>query len=205
MKMKPIFLILSVCFSLAFGLTVLASAASADNETTPPAVKGEATPAAAGAPDTKTAEALKIHEPFIRQAFDLAILSAKKGNHPFGALLVYQGNVILTAENAVITDNDPSRHAELNLLLQARRKISREVLRESTLYVSTSPCMACCAAMWYSNVSKIVYGVSQEAFEKATGYHDGIRCDQLYRETDKKLEWTGPILEEEGLKVFGKN
>lgn len=40
-------------------------------------------------------------EPFIRQCYDLAIAAGKRGNHTFGALLVHQGQVILTAENTV--------------------------------------------------------------------------------------------------------
>jgi len=76
------------------------------------------------------------HEQFIRQAFDLAISAGKKGNHPFGAVLVHQGKAILTAENTVNTDNDFSHHAEANLLARANREFSREVLRQSTIYTS---------------------------------------------------------------------
>lgn len=143
------------------------------------------------------------HEPFIRQAFELAIRAGKKGNHPFGALLVHQGKVILTAENTVNTDNNVAHHAEINLLTMAKRDIPPDVLRESTMYTSTAPCMFCCAAMWFQNIKKVVYGVSYETFAKLTGFEDhGLHCDQLYRETGKQLGFIGPVLEEEGLKVF---
>lgn len=147
--------------------------------------------------------AVAAHENFIRQAFDLAVSSGKKGNHTFGALLVYQGKVILTAENTVNTDNDPTRHAEINLLVKAKRELAPEILSQSTMYTSTAPCMLCCAAMRYRGVNKVVYGVSYETFAKETGYKNmGIACDKLYQETGKKLDWIGPILEEDGLKVF---
>jgi len=143
------------------------------------------------------------HEPFIRQAFELAISAGKKGNHPFGALLVYQNKAILTAENTVHADSNVYGHAEINLMIKARREIPPEVLRESTMYVSTAPCMLCCSAMWYRDIARVVYGVSYKTFSKVTGVEDkSIPCEKLYQETGKPLEWIGPVLDEEGIKVF---
>jgi tRNA(Arg) A34 adenosine deaminase TadA len=143
------------------------------------------------------------HEPFIRQAFALAISAGKKGNHPFGAVLVHQGKVILAAENTVNTDNDFTRHAETNLLARARRELPREVIRQSTMYTSAVPCMFCCSVMWYSGVTRIVYGVSGKAILKLTNFEErSIPCNELYRHTGRTLEWIGPVLEEEGLQVF---
>ncbi|HEY5497071.1 MAG TPA: hypothetical protein VIK19_01935, partial [Syntrophales bacterium] len=52
-------------------------------------------------------------------------------------------------------------------------------------------------------VNKVVYGVSYQAEAKVTGFHDtDIHCDKLYQDTGKALDWIGPILEEDGLKVF---
>jgi tRNA(Arg) A34 adenosine deaminase TadA len=143
------------------------------------------------------------HEPFIRQAFELSISAGNKGNHTFGALLVYQNRVILTSENTVNTDNNVHSHAEINLMTKAKREIPPEVLRESTMYTSTAPCMLCCASMLYRNIARVVYGVSYNTFAKITGFEDkGISCDKLYQETGKTIEWIGPVLEKEGMNVF---
>lgn len=140
---------------------------------------------------------------FMRQAFDLAIDAGKHGNHTFGALLVYQNKVILTSENTVYTDRNVHSHAEINLMTKAKLEIPPEVLRECIMYVSTAPCMLCCASIWYRGIKRLVYGVSYETFAKLTGCEDkSIPCDKLYRETGKPLEWIGPVLEEEGLRVF---
>ncbi len=181
-----------VCLALLPGLSMLTEHALADNHglggLREHSVKTEtATP----------------HEPFIRQAFDLAISAGKKGNHPFGAVLVYQGRVVLTAENTVNTDNDFTRHAETNLLIKARRELPREVLRQGTIYTSAAPCMFCCSVMWYSGVKRVVYGVSGKAISKLTNFEEkSIPCDKLYQYTGEALEWIGPVLEEEGLRVF---
>lgn len=151
------------------------------------------------------ADTAAANECFIRQAYELAISSGKNGNQTFGALLVHRGKVIMTAENTVITDGDTSHHAEMNLLNKATREFSPEVISESTLYASSEPCRACCAAMWAgTDIKKVVYGVSQKALERLTGWKDtkGIPCDKLYQQTGKGLEWIGPVLEEEGLRAF---
>lgn len=149
------------------------------------------------------ANAAAFHEPFMRQCFQLATNAGKKGNHAFGALLVHDGRVILTAENTVYTENDPYRHAELNLIARARREFEKGTIRQSTLYTSTAPCMVCSAAMLLGGITRVVYGVSYEGFEKLTGLTDNsIPCPSLYRQTGVPLEWIGPVLEEEGLQVF---
>ena len=143
------------------------------------------------------------HEPFIRQTFDLAISSGKHGNHTFGALLVHQGKVVLTAENTVNTDANCTHHAETNLVSKAKRELSPEVIRESTLYASTEPCSLCCAAMYYVGFKRVVYGVSSKGLAKLTGWHDeGLSCNEFYRYKGGRIDWIGPVLEEEGTKVF---
>jgi tRNA(Arg) A34 adenosine deaminase TadA len=143
------------------------------------------------------------HEPFIRQALDLAISAGKKGNHTFGALLVYQGQVILTAENTVRTDRDSTRHAELNLVVKGERTLSTEVLQQSTLYTSTAPCLICTSVIWSAGISRLVYSVSYEAFTRLIAEeYKYIPCDEIYRRLGTTLDLAGPILEEEGLQVF---
>ncbi len=144
-----------------------------------------------------------IHEPFMRQCFDLAISAARKGNHPFGALLVHRGEVILTAENTVNSDDDRTRHAELNLMAAARRRFPLAVIRECTVYTSMAPCMICTAVFWDLDVGRVVFGVSYHAFHKLRGQKmQAIPGDEIYRLTGKPLVWVGPVLEEEGLAVF---
>ena len=58
-----------------------------------------------------------VHERFARQAIELARQARDAGNHPFGALLVHDGNVVASAQNTVHTDRDPTAHAETNLVV----------------------------------------------------------------------------------------
>ena len=49
--------------------------------------------------------------------------AAAHGNHPFGSLLVYDGQVILEAENTATRTGDPTQHAEINLIREALRRL----------------------------------------------------------------------------------
>ncbi len=54
-------------------------------------------------------------EVFMKQAIELAELSVKHGNEPFGAVLVKNGEVVLTNENQIYTKHDPTFHGEMGL------------------------------------------------------------------------------------------
>jgi tRNA(Arg) A34 adenosine deaminase TadA len=111
-----------------------------------------------------SAAADKIHESFTRQAIALSVSAVEHGNHPFGALLVSKdGEVLLTAENTVnASNNDITRHAELNLISMATQKFGRETLGECTLYTSCEPCLMCTGAFRWSGIRQLVYALTNE-------------------------------------------
>jgi tRNA(Arg) A34 adenosine deaminase TadA len=65
----------------------------------------------------------------------------------------------MEAENTVNTDDDPTRHAELNLVVSASKKYPREVLRDLTLYTSTAPCLMCAYVIKDAGIKNVVYGM----------------------------------------------
>jgi len=97
------------------------------------------------------------HEYFIRESINLSRLAVKHGNHPFGALLVKDGEILLTAENSVESDHDCTCHAELNLISQATRQYSAESLAGCALYTSTEPCAMCAGAIFWAGIPLVVY------------------------------------------------
>jgi tRNA(Arg) A34 adenosine deaminase TadA len=74
-----------------------------------------------------------IDEHFARQAIELARQARLAGNHPFGALLVLDGEVVLTAWNTIETDADPTAHAETNLVATAIRQLAPDQIGRSVL------------------------------------------------------------------------
>jgi tRNA(Arg) A34 adenosine deaminase TadA len=143
---------------------------------------------------------------FIRTAIEIAWNARNKGNHPFGALLVNEnGQIVLEAENTVLTDKDITGHAETNLMREASSKYDREFLGKCTLYTSTEPCPMCVGAIFWGNVRRIVYGLSEESLYEIIGWHHEdilyVPCRELFGRGQKPIEVIGPILEEEAREV----
>lgn len=143
---------------------------------------------------------------FIQTAIDIAHQSRENGNHPFGALLVdAQGNILLKAENSVVTENDITGHAELNLMRLASNKYDSDFLAACTLYTSTEPCPMCAGAIFWGNVRRVVFGLSEEGLYGLIDKDDEnifyLPCRDVFKHGQKSIEVVGPILEEEARKA----
>ncbi|MCB8925405.1 MAG: nucleoside deaminase [Ardenticatenaceae bacterium] len=140
-------------------------------------------------------------EKFMHQAIALAKEAVANGNHPFGALLVREGAVVLTAVNTVHTDHDITRHAELNLVSQASRQFAPEFLAECTLVTSTEPCAMCAGAIYWSGISRVVFGCSAAALGQIAGGDFLQPCKEIFAQGRRPVTVIGPVLEEEGTAV----
>jgi len=99
----------------------------------------------------------------------LAIKQAKKAESlvevPVGAVLVRDDQLITQAHNQPIFANDPTAHAEIELLRSAGKKLNNYRLPNTTLYVTLEPCTMCLGAIIHARVSRIVFG----AYDQKTG------------------------------------
>ena len=143
---------------------------------------------------------------FLRLAIDAANKARQNGNHPFGAVLVdAQGSILLTGENTVVTKKDCTGHAELNLMREASIKYDSEFLGGCTLYASTEPCPMCAGAIFWGNVRRVVFGLSQEGLYDMVGEGRGdalhLPCRDFFARGNKSVEVVGPILVEEAKAV----
>ncbi len=141
------------------------------------------------------------HEQFLKQAIGLAKSARDHGNHPFGALLVHNGKVILIAENLVNTSHDFTAHAELGLVREAKKKFSKEVLKESILYTSTEPCAMCAGAIVWSGINHVVYGSPTEILAELSNGSFIVPSRSLFEKAKREITCEGPFLEEEARQV----
>ncbi|MBE2222678.1 MAG: nucleoside deaminase, partial [Anaerolineae bacterium] len=141
------------------------------------------------------------HEPFILQCYDLARQAIANGDHPFGALLVCAGEVVLTAVNTVHSNRDVTQHAELNLVSQAGRLLGYAALAESTLYTSTEPCAMCTGAIFWAGIPTIVYGCSATSLGQIAGGMFVVPSRQLLAKATRPTHIIGPVLEAEGIAI----
>ena len=102
------------------------------------------------------------HKQYLDQCLELANEAVKNGDHPFGSLIVLDGKVVATSVNEVKTLGDVTAHDEVRVLQKAQKNLTLEELSRSTLYTSTEPCPMCAGAIFWAEISHVVYGCSQE-------------------------------------------
>ena len=149
----------------------------------------------------------EFDEQLLRAAISLARKARQKGNHPFGAVLAdNQGNLLLESENTVNTARDCTGHAETNLMRKASQIYDRDFLATCTLYTSTEPCAMCAGAIYWGNVGRVVFGLSEEALGQMTGENPenptlSLPCREVFSRGSRNIEVDGPALEEEAAQV----
>lgn len=137
------------------------------------------------------------HEDFLRAAMKLAKQARAKGHHPFGALIVLDGNIVLSAENTVINGEDPTNHAEMNLVRKLGKNLNREQVSRAILYTSTEPCAMCSGAIYWAGVRNVVFACSVSTLAKHTTGSFVIPCRDIFSRAKHTTHVLGPFLEEE--------
>ena len=151
----------------------------------------------------------------LRASFDVARRAAAAGNHPFGAILADQeGQILLEAENTEVTGDDITGHAETNLVRMIRKDLSETELENCTLYASGEPCAMCSGAIYWGNIGRVVYGLSQETFHSILSEirkqeaHAiplarplALHCRDVLDRGGRSTDVIGPALEDEAAQV----
>ena len=103
-------------------------------------------------------------------AIDLAKESQKKGNLPYGCILVSKdGTVLLKGENTINTDQDCLAHAEINLIREAYKVYDHDFLKTCTIYTSDEPYPMRSAAIYWSGLGKLTFGLSKGEYYNIVG------------------------------------
>ena len=144
---------------------------------------------------------MTIHEPFITRCYELAEQAVAAGNHPFAALIVVDGKVMSEALNTVVTEADVTCHAELNLIRSAFQQLPPEVLKTATLYSSTEPCPMCAGAIYWSGISRLVFGVSGADLGEIAGEAFVWSSAEILERGNRRIEVIGPIAAGTGRKL----
>ena len=95
---------------------------------------------------------------FMKQALREAAQAAEEEEIPIGAVVVMNGKIIARGHNMTEKLQDPTAHAEMIALTAAFNALGSKYLPEATLYVTVEPCPMCAGALYWSKLSRIVYG-----------------------------------------------
>ena len=131
----------------------------------------------------------------------IALQSAERGmaagGPPVGACLVRDGEVIVAAHNAVISELDVTAHAEISLIRQACQKLRVLSLEGCSLYVTVEPCLMCLSACFYAGIQEIVFGAPISAMQALTESELCMDVGELY-----PAEISGGVLEADSLALL---
>ena len=101
-------------------------------------------------------------EYFMKKALQEAQMAFDKGEIPVGALIVIDNKVIARSHNLTELLHDVTAHAEMQTITAAANYLGGKYLIGCTLYVTLEPCQMCAGALYWSQISRIVYGATDE-------------------------------------------
>jgi len=112
---------------------------------------------------------LETDEKWMRAALAEAERARAMDEVPIGACVIDDnGELLASAFNRTITDNDPTAHAEMIVIREAAREIGNYRLTGVTVYSTIEPCAMCAGALVNARVKRLVYGADDERFGAVT-------------------------------------
>lgn len=103
----------------------------------------------------------EVDEFFMHRALDEAKYALEEQEVPVGAVIVRDGVVVASAHNMVESLGRATAHAEMLAIDEASRRLGDWRLDGCTIYVTCEPCQMCMGAIFYSRISRVVYGADQ--------------------------------------------
>jgi len=129
---------------------------------------------------------------FMKKAFQEAEIAFDKGEIPVGAVIVIDNKIIARAHNLTETLTDVTAHAEMQAITAAANYLGGKYLQNCTLYVTLEPCQMCAGALYWSQISTIVYGAKD----------DQRGCTVMGTKLHPKTKMKGGVLAEEASQLM---
>ena len=130
----------------------------------------------------------------LRTGNSIAAMAKRNGKIPFAAILIAEDaeTVLLSASNISTV-----RHAEIELAREAAEMYDADFLWRCTLATNFEPCAMCTGAIYWANIGRIVYGVSETELIKLTGSHKEnptlkLPCRDVIKAGFKQIKILGP-------------
>lgn len=131
---------------------------------------------------------------FMKKALQEAEAAFEKGEIPVGAVVVTQDRIIARTHNLTERLTDVTAHAEMQAITAAANFLGGKYLTNCTLYVTLEPCQMCAGALYWSQISRIVFAAS----DPQRG------CNVMGTKLHPKTEITGGLMEKEASELLKK-
>ena len=115
---------------------------------------------------------------FMRKALAEAEIAFNKGEIPVGVVVVVKQQIIARGHNLTEVLHDVTAHAEMQAITAAASFLGGKYLKDCTMYVTLEPCQMCAGALYWSQLSNLVFA--------ATDHERGYRTmgTQLHPKTN---------------------
>lgn len=144
----------------------------------------------------------------LRHAIGLSEEARRRGDMPFGAVLVApDGTVLAASRNTIATDRNLTAHAEINALRDASAGCSAQEIAAATMYASGEPCPMCSGAMIRFGLRRLFFGIraslASTYLPAAAGVIAGtVESRDILALAAAPVEVHGPVLEDEARAPF---
>ena len=139
---------------------------------------------------------------FMRLAIAKAKQGVKRGQTPFGACIVKNGEVAALAHNRVWKNTDITAHAEIEAIRLACKKLKTIDLSGCTIYSTCEPCPMCFAACHWAKIDRIICG-AKISDAKKFGFNElAISNRQMKRQGNSRIKITSGFLRKENSALF---
>ena len=117
----------------------------------------------------------------IERCIELARAAVGRGDQPFGSVIVRAGEIVAEGENTVVTDLDPTAHAEVVAIRNACRALGRLDLSDCTLYTSCEPCWICSTTIRETRIGRVVFAARGRSTGGYYSAHPILRDGEIER------------------------
>ncbi|MBR4546444.1 MAG: nucleoside deaminase [Paludibacteraceae bacterium] len=101
-------------------------------------------------------------EKYMRLALQEAEEALRCDEIPVGCVIVSEGRILGRGHNLTETLQDVTAHAEMQAITAAAGMLGGKYLQGCTLYVTVEPCVMCAGAIGWAQISRVVYGASDD-------------------------------------------
>lgn len=142
------------------------------------------------------------HRKFMARAIQLAEKGMENGSGgPFGAVVVKEGKIIGEGYNSVISEKDPTAHAEVLAIREACRNLNSFQLEGCTVYTSCEPCPMCLGAIYWARPERVFYACTREDATQIE-FDDQFIYEELEKEIEnRKIDFKN-LMREKALPLF---
>ena len=147
------------------------------------------------------AAAATADERFMR----LALVEARRGDFPFGAVIVRDGKVIARGRNLGKTTGDPTAHGEMVAIRHCLAARGRAALKGSTLYTTGEPCAMCMGAILWCGIGRLVFAASMEQLATKIDQIMVPSAEVASKARFARISMTGGVLADEAMQLFAKH